>query len=188
MARVKQTARKYPSGKTLPRTKAEVVAIAKAEVKRHNDRIDDIFKSLPRISVPAGQIPPPPKHATKTKAVLKSSLAKKKEMMHQHIPTLETIAKRKKGYKILLKDPTTDVVTILCNCAKNLLKGNAKLNKSQMNKLAHDKENIRALAQPGQSLVNKKKIIRKGGFLPLLAAGALGALAPTLLGGLFGGR
>ena len=109
-----------------------------------------------------------------------------KQKLETHLPLLHTVAKKKKGYKIILEKPTSDVVTIFCHCARNLLKGNAKLTNAQLKKLAHDKDNIRALAAPKTSVAVKKKIIKRGGFLPLLAAGALGALAPSILGGLFG--
>ena len=57
-----------------------------------------------------------------------------------------------------------------------------------MKRLAQDKDNVRTLAAPKTSLATKKKIVQKGGFLPLLAAAAIGALAPGLLGGILGGR
>ena len=193
MARTKQTDVKqkqgypparYPPGKNPPKTKVDIFARAKAETQRHKDTIQNILSKLPKIHVAAGTTP----KKTKTKASLKSSLQLKKNMnqMRSALPMLETVAKKKKGYEILLQNPTTDTVTIFCKCARNLLKGNAKLSSSQMSKLVQEKDSIRALAKPGTSSVQKKRIIKKGGFLPLLAAGALGALAPTLLGGLFG--
>lgn len=186
MAKTKQTPvkyplRKYPRGKYPPKPSVNpLIERAQEAAKRHKDHIADLFKKLPRITLPSKQ-----SQKTKTKASLRASLKKKNKLM-ANLPMLETVAKRKKGYKILLQDPTNDVVTIFCNCARNLLKGNAKLSNAQLSKLAQDKENIRALAQPGKSIASKKAIIKRGGFLPLLAAGALGALAPTLLGGLFG--
>jgi len=194
MARTKQTDVKkpqsfprarYPPGKNPPKTNSEIImARAKAEAERHKENIQTILSRLPKLNVPAGSRP----RQTKTKASLKSSLQKKKNMdqMRSALPMLETVAKKKKGYEILLQNPTNDMVTIFCKCARNLLKGNAKLSQTQMSKLAQEKNNIRVLAKPGTSTTQKKNIIKKGGFLPLLAAGALGALAPTLLGGLFG--
>ena len=89
-----------------------------------------------------------------------------KEKLKASLPMLQTVAHRKKGYQILLKDPTNDVVTIFCNCARNLLKGNAQLNQIQMKRLSRHRDNIRALASPRTSKIKKKKIIQKGGFLP----------------------
>lgn len=218
MAKVKYTPVKYPGGKYPPKSKTEVaMERSAAESRRLKAHMAHLFKKLPRISVAAGTMPKATAK-TKTKASLKRSLNKKrktqrrpkamldkkKEMkrrllamvkrkrmknkLQDSLPLLETVAKKKKGYKIILQDPTNDVITIFCNCAKNLLKGNAQLTKAQMKKLSRDKNNIRALAAPRTSKSKKKKILQRGGFLPLLAAGALGALAPTLLGNLFGGR
>ena len=188
MAKTKHTTVKYPKGKHPPKSKADIIAEAKAEANRHKEHITELLKKITPIKIPSN-IKPLPK--TKTKATLKSSLTKKKDkkvtFLRSHLPMLDTIANKRKGYKILLEDPTTNVVKIFCNCARNLLKGNTKLSSAQMHRLAHDKESIRELAGPS-SITKKKKIIQKGGFLPLLAAGALGALAPNLLGGLFGQR
>ena len=110
----------------------------------------------------------------------------KQAKIKQFIPLLEQVAKRRKGFKIILQHPSKDLVGIFCNCARNLIKGNIPVSPSQLKKLRPHKNNIRKLAGPG-SLNVKKKIIQKGGFLPILAAGALGSLLPNLLGGLLGG-
>ena len=105
MARTKYTPVKYPGGKFAPRTSKDVVEKAKAEVKRHKERIDELFKKLPRISVRANM------PITKTKATLKAALDKKKQMkrkllsmvkkrrmkdkLEANLPMLETVAKKK---------------------------------------------------------------------------------------------
>jgi len=201
----------FPRGKVPPGKvpSQHLISNAAAEAQRQKDAIQDMFGKLPKINIPGGIVP----KRTKTKASLKSALKSrvdqrkrqnqrktaltklseerkksKVDKFRSYMPMLESIAKKKKGYKFLIANPTNDMVTIFCKCARNLLKGNAKLSSYQMQLLAQDKENVRKLAKPNTALTTKKKIIQKGGFLPLLAAGALGALAPTLLGGLFGGR
>lgn len=83
--------------------------------------------------------------------------------------------------KQLLKQADKELITTICECCLNVIKGHVRLTTGQKKKLAPHKKHIRQLADKKLSHTKRKRlIIQKGGFL-----GAL--LAPVLktLGGLF---
>ena len=76
-----------------------------------------------------------------------------------------------------------EFVFCLCECAKNLLKGNVPLTPAQKKSLSRRKKELRDLSRKRVSLKKKKKIVQSGGFL-----GALLGPIISVLGGLFGGQ
>ena len=78
-----------------------------------------------------------------------------------------------------------NLIDCLCECSKNILKGNVPLKRAQLEKLRREKHNLRLLALKRTPLRKKKKILQKGGFIGLVLGPAL-AVAGSLLGKLIG--
>jgi len=70
--------------------------------------------------------------------------------------------------KTLLEGAPHKLIVLLANCALNILRGQVLLTKQQKTKLQQHKGNLRNLADKKKSVDSKKKILQKGGFLPLL--------------------
>jgi len=75
----------------------------------------------------------------------------------------------------------TNNLSIVCQSAKNVLKGDVPLTNAQISKLRPRREDLRALSVKKTSLAKKCKIIQKDGFLSALLAPALSVLAGLLL-------
>jgi hypothetical protein len=73
------------------------------------------------------------------------------------------------------------MIDCLCECAKNILKGNVPLTASQKKKLRRERNNLRLLALKKTSSSKKKKILQKGGFLSAILGPALSVLGSILL-------
>ena len=58
-----------------------------------------------------------------------------------------------------------DFILCMCECAKNLLKGNVPLSPAQLRTLRRHKQKLRQLAVKKTSLAKKKKLVQSGGFL-----------------------
>lgn len=69
----------------------------------------------------------------------------------------------------------------LCECAKNIIKGNVKMTVNQREKVRRRKQSFRKLALKKTSLKEKRRIVQTGGFL-----GALLGPIISVLGSLFG--
>lgn len=83
--------------------------------------------------------------------------------------------------KIIIKEADKDLITSLCDCANNILKGNVPLSAKQWSCLRRHKQSLRMLTQR-KSLAKKKKILQSGGFLGSLIAPVLGILGSVLSG------
>jgi len=88
-----------------------------------------------------------------------------------------------KVQKKLLKktNQDTEFVKCLCECARNIIKGNVKLNGVQRDKIRRRKQSFRKLALKKTPLREKRRIVQTGGFL-----GALLGPIVSILGGLVG--
>lgn len=73
-----------------------------------------------------------------------------------------------------------DFIHCMCECAKNLLKGNIPLTHAQMRSLSRHKRMLRQLALKRTSLTDKKQIIQRGGFLGLLLGPIVSAIGSLL--------
>jgi hypothetical protein len=89
-----------------------------------------------------------------------------------------------KDRKKYLKKCSKDCVFKICECIKNVLNANVKLKPSHLNKLSRHKQTLRALVLKNTSLVKRKKLLQKGGFLGALLPALIPAVS-SLLGGLF---
>ena len=83
--------------------------------------------------------------------------------------------------KVIIKQGDKDLITCLCDCANNILKGNVPLSQRQKSCLKRHKHLMRKLTQR-KSITQKRKILQTGGFLGNLLAPVLGVLGTILSG------
>ena len=101
--------------------------------------------------------------------------------LNKHRETLLILTKaRPQLVKKIIQSADKSLITALSECAYNILRGNISLSPSEKKRLTKFKENLRALARRRTSLKNKKEVIQKGGFIPLLAP----IVAPLLFKGI----
>ena len=101
------------------------------------------------------------RHAELLKALHRASPAKRRKWMRQHC--------------------SLDFVKCMCECARNVIKGNVPLTPAQLKALRRKRQALRQLTLKKTSLTKKKKLLQSGGFL--------GAILPpiiSVLGGLLG--
>ena len=58
-----------------------------------------------------------------------------------------------------------DLILYVCECIKNLLKGNIPITQEKKKELAKNRKELRQLADEKVPIKQKKKIIQQGGFL-----------------------
>jgi len=75
----------------------------------------------------------------------------------------------------------SDFVKCLCECARNIIKGNVKLTAHPRSKICRRKQSFRKMALKKMTLKEKREIVQSGGF-----SGALLGPIVSILGGLFG--
>ena len=73
-------------------------------------------------------------------------------------------------------------MSCLCECARNVIKGNVKVTPTQRKAIVKRKKLFKKFVLKKTSLKNKKKIVQTGGFI-----GALFGPIAALLGGLLAG-
>lgn len=83
--------------------------------------------------------------------------------------------------KKILKKCNKNLLCCLCECAKNVLKGNVPLTKPQKSKLSRFKHKLRKLASKKIRVAVKKKVIQTGGFLGALLTPVLSLLGSLLI-------
>ena len=69
-----------------------------------------------------------------------------------------------------------DFVKCLCECAKNIIKGNVELTSSQRPKIRKRKQSFRKLSLRKTPLKEKRQIVQRGGFLGALLGPIIAAL------------
>ena len=106
-------------------------------------------------------------------------MAKRQKKYAGHIHALSNSSPQM--CKAMIKHADPGLVKCLCECALNILKGNVPITAAQKRKLSRHKADLRSLAQAKTSAKKKKKILQKGGILPILAKVALPVFT-TLLG------
>jgi len=70
--------------------------------------------------------------------------------------------------KQILKDCTRSLLCCICECVKNVLKGNVPLSKAQKSKLVRHRDKLRRLVLKKTRIAEKKKLVQSGGFLSVL--------------------
>ncbi len=104
-------------------------------------------------------------------------------LLKAHLKTLRRLgcrsgAERKKFFKTCKRD----AVDCCCEIARNILNKNVALSPSQLKAWRRHGNTLRDLARLRTPLAKKRKILQKGGFLPLLLAPLLG-IASSIIGG-----
>ena len=86
--------------------------------------------------------------------------------------------------KILIKQAKddTEFIKCVCECAKNIIKGNVQMTAPQRDKVRRRKQSFRKIILKKTSLKDKRRIVQSGGFL-----GALLGPIVSVLGSLFAG-
>lgn len=102
--------------------------------------------------------------------------------VRQNLKELRRLSKaNSKQRKVIINKANDDLIASICEIAHNTLNRNVPLSNKQFTKLRKHKHIVRRLSKKGESIKNKRKIIKqKGGFLPLLIAPLLAALATKL--------
>ena len=102
------------------------------------------------------------------------------------LPEMKRISRMKeKDGKKFIATCDKDVIHCICECSKNLLKGNLPLKQCQLKSLSRHKHLLRELALKKTTLSKRKKILQKGGFLHLLIPTLVSSLS-GLVGNLIG--
>jgi hypothetical protein len=82
-------------------------------------------------------------------------------------------------------DPS--LVKTISECSYNILKGHVRLTDGQKKRLSRYKNALRALADRKTTTRQRKALMQKGGFLPILGS-LLAPVLGTVLGAALGGR
>ena len=99
--------------------------------------------------------------------------------LQKHKDLLKVLVKsNSKLAKSILKEVDNGFIVCMCEIVKNVLQGNLKVSNSLKNKLGKHKLTLRKLASRGVDVKQKRRLMQKGGFLPLLPmlASAVGGL------------
>ena len=89
-----------------------------------------------------------------------------------------------RGRKKFFKTCSKDCVVKICECIKNVLNANLQIKPTHLKKLSRHRQTLRALASKKTSLVKRKRLLQKGGFIGALLPAIIPAIA-SLLGGIF---
>jgi hypothetical protein len=100
----------------------------------------------------------------------------------QHLLSALRKFKQMKNKNNFLKSCNTEFIHGVCECIRNLLKGRIPIKSNHLKCLTRHKQTLRKLALKKTSLVTRKKIMQKGGFLGALITPLITGLA-SLLGG-----
>jgi hypothetical protein len=103
------------------------------------------------------------------------------ERLKRNLTFLDLLVKAKKPQRsALINTASNDQLQCICDCAVNILNENIPLTDSQYRKLSRVQKHIRYIANSKDQLDNKKVVIQKGGFLPILLTPILSAAASLL--------
>lgn len=109
-------------------------------------------------------------------------------MNKKYIPILKYLSKANPGErKNIISNASPKMINTLCECCLNILRGNVPLTPTQKKKLCKHKKTIRRLANEKMSLKNRKRVLQRGGFLPLLLAPLLAKIGIAAASGIAGG-
>ena len=98
--------------------------------------------------------------------------------LRKYAPLLRWMLRGKRSVvKAIINESDRDVINVFCECAHNIVNGNATLNPSQRRQLKRHKRSILLLLNRSASLRKKKKALQTGGFVGAL----LGAVLPAII-------
>jgi hypothetical protein len=101
--------------------------------------------------------------------------------LNRNITLLDVLVKANKPQRdALINTATNDQLQCICDCATNILNENIPISDRQYKKLKRFQKHIRYIANSDDNIDNKKLVIQKGGFLPILLTPILSAAASLL--------
>jgi hypothetical protein len=101
--------------------------------------------------------------------------------LHRNITLLDVLSKATKAQRdALINTATNDQLQCICDCATNILNENIPISDNQYKKLRRFQNQIRYISNSDDNIANKKLVIQKGGFLPVLLTPIL-SIAASLL-------
>jgi len=114
-----------------------------------------------------------------------TSFATMAQTVQKIVPLLKRLQRMTPGErKKYIKSCSKKFILDLCECSRNILKGNVPLKSAHLNCLKRYKQSLRALSLKATSLTARKKILQKGGFLTALLPSLIPGLV-SLISGLF---
>jgi len=121
-----------------------------------------------------------------TRCELKTTLfATMSQTIQKILPLLKRLQRMTPGErKNYIKSCSKKFIFDMCECVKNVLKGNVSLKSSHLKCLKRYKQSLRTLSLKRTSLTTIKKILQKGGFLAALLPSLIPGLV-SLISGLF---
>ena len=100
------------------------------------------------------------------------------------IPELKRLRRMKSGErKQYIKLSGKKFIHDVCECVKNLLKGNVPLKTAHLTCLKKHKQSIRKLSVKSTSLRDRKNLLQKGGFIAALIPALISGLVSLFNGG-----
>jgi hypothetical protein len=101
--------------------------------------------------------------------------------LKKNIGYIDVLSKAKKKQRdAIIKTADNELIQCLCECALNVLNGNVPLKNSDFQRLGKYKQQLRNLSDPDIHFNQKRDVLQRGGFLPLLLTPIL-TLAGQLL-------
>jgi hypothetical protein len=101
--------------------------------------------------------------------------------LKKNISYIDVLSKAKKKQRdAIIKTADNELIQCLCECALNILNGNVPLKNSDFQRLSKYKQQLRNLSDPDIHFNQKRDVLQRGGFLPLLLTPIL-TLAGQLL-------
>ena len=82
--------------------------------------------------------------------------------------------------KSVLSRAKRELVLVLVDCARLLIRNKRRLTETQLRRLRQKTDDIYDLVNPRTSLARRRQILQTGGFLGALLGPALGLLAPMV--------
>ena len=112
----------------------------------------------------------------------KAMRMKKDSKLRKHFPLLTYLQSLSLiNTKSLIRGATREILEAFSEICLNLIKKNVRLTHGQKEKLRPFEEEIYQLALKKHSVIRKRQIIQKGGFLGALLGSVLPALISTLI-------
>jgi len=101
----------------------------------------------------------------------------------RNLPTIRKLRRMpEKSRKSFVKNCSPDFINCICECSKNLLKGNVPVTPVQLKKLRRHKKALHTLSTKKASLKTRRQLLQRGGFLPLIIAPILGLVSSLVAG------
>ena len=93
------------------------------------------------------------------------------QLLHKAKPSLQ---------KAIIANGNDQLIRCICDCALNVLKGNAPISQQDKRRLGRHKENLRKLVNRRISLKKKRQVLQTGGFLGALLSAVIPAIGSLI--------